>query len=86
MRTLLVVVLGATLLAIAALVGRILAGDHGMARAAAAFVPLWLTAASANMYVGVKKAGYTVVDEAPIFLIVFALPAAAAIALWWMYR
>lgn len=86
MRTLLLVVLGAALFVIAALVGRALAGNVGMARAAAAFVPLWLIAASANMYVGVKKAGYTVVDEAPIFLVVFSIPAAAAIALWWRYR
>jgi hypothetical protein len=57
-----------------------------MARAAATFVPLWLIAAIANMYIVVKKAGYTIADEAPIFVVVFSVPAAAAIALWWRCR
>jgi hypothetical protein len=35
------------------------------------------------MYVGVKRAGYSVADEAPIFLLVFAIPAAVALFVWW---
>jgi hypothetical protein len=32
---------------------------------------------------GVKSAGYTLADEAPIFLLVFAIPAAVAVLVWW---
>src|SRR3989475_1940476 len=36
------------------------------------FIALWLVAAGINMWVGVSKAGYSVAEEAPIFLVVFA--------------
>ncbi len=48
--------------------------------AAGLFVPLWFIAAGVNMWIGVSKAGYSVAEEAPIFLVVFAVP--AAVALW----
>jgi hypothetical protein len=35
------------------------------------------------MYIGVTRAGYPFADEAPVFLVVFAIPAAAALASWW---
>jgi len=38
------------------------------------------------MYIGVKRAGYSVADEAPVFLVVFAVPAALALLLWWKVR
>jgi len=38
------------------------------------------------MYIGVKRAGYSVADEAPVFLVVFAVPAALALLLWWKLR
>jgi hypothetical protein len=39
------------------------------------------------MWVGVAKAGYSVADEAPIFLVVFAVPVALALlVLWWTSR
>jgi hypothetical protein len=38
------------------------------------------------MYVGVKRAGYSVAEEAPVFLVVFAIPAAAALLAWWKLR
>jgi hypothetical protein len=50
-----------------------------MASAAKLFIPLWLVAAGINMWVGVSKAGYSVADEAPIFLVVFAVPALVAL-------
>ena len=37
------------------------------------------------MWVGVSKAGYSVAEELPIFLLIFAIPAAIAIFLWWKY-
>jgi len=36
------------------------------------------------MWVGVSKAGYSVAEEAPIFLIVFAVPAAVGLAVLWV--
>ena len=41
------------------------------------FVALWLAAAGFNMWVGVAKAGYSVGDELPVFLLLFGVPAAA---------
>ena len=53
-----------------------------LAIAAGCFIPIWLIAAGVNLWVGVARAGYSVADEAPIFLLVFAVPAAAAGLLW----
>ncbi|GAB2462522.1 MAG: hypothetical protein ACN6O3_22060 [Comamonas sp.] len=52
------------------------------------FVPAWLAVALANMWVGVTHAGYSVREELPILLIVFAVPAvvAAALAAWLLSR
>jgi hypothetical protein len=33
----------------------------------------------------VAKAGYSVAEEAPIFALVFAVPAAVALFVWWHY-
>jgi len=38
------------------------------------------------MHLGVKRAGYSVSEEAPIFLVVFGIPAAAALLAWWKLR
>jgi len=59
------------------------ASAAGMALAAKVFVPAWLLVAAANMWVGVTQAGYTVRDEAPILLLVFAVPAAVALIVAW---
>ena len=49
-------------------------------------VPLWLIGSAINMALGVKKAGYSGAEEFPIFLVVFAIPAAVAMVLWWRIR
>lgn len=38
------------------------------------FIPFWLIIAFINMWVGVTKAGYSVREELPILLIIFAIP------------
>jgi hypothetical protein len=38
------------------------------------------------MYLGIKRAGYSFAEEAPIFLLVFAVPAAVALGAWLKYR
>jgi hypothetical protein len=49
------------------------------------FIPLWFIAAAINMWIGVAKAGYSFMEELPIFLAIFAVPAAAAGFVWWKY-
>ena len=39
-----------------------------------------------KMAVGVKRAGDTVAEEAPVFLVVFAVPAIVALFLRWRLR
>ena len=56
-----------------------------MARATLIFIALWLIGAGINMYIGVARAGYSVADEAPIFLVVFGVPAAVALFVWWRF-
>lgn len=54
-----------------------------MATAARWFIPVWLIGAGINMWIGVAKAGYSVAEEAPVFLVVFAVPAAIAMLVVW---
>ena len=49
------------------------------------FIPLWFIAAAMNMWMGVARAGYSFMEELPIFLVIFAVPAAAAVFVWWKY-
>lgn len=51
--------------------------------AAIAYVVVWLLVAGFNMWVGVARAGYSVAEELPIFLLIFGVPAAAAILVKW---
>ena len=85
MRSLIIIAAGFALLVLclfaARLFGRTL--PESMLIGAQVFIPLWLIAAAANMWMGVAKAGYSVMEELPIFLLIFALPAAAAAFAWW---
>jgi hypothetical protein len=81
--TVIVIAIGLAVLAAGLFVGHTLGGAAGMARAALYFLPLWLIGAGINMYFGVHGAGYAVSDEAPILLVVFAVPAAVALLGWW---
>jgi len=49
------------------------------------FLGLWLAATLVNMWVGVSKAGYSIKDEAPVAVLVFAVPAIVAIVIWWRF-
>ena len=61
------------------------ASSAGMALAAKWFVPAGLLVAAVNMWVGVSHAGYSVREEFPILLGVFAVPAVlAALTVWWL--
>jgi hypothetical protein len=86
MHTLIVMGIGLLVLGACLFTGHAMGGATVMARAALYFLPLWLICAGINMYVGVRSAGYAVSEEAPVFLIVFALPALVALVVWWKLR
>lgn len=87
MRTAIIIAAGLLLLALFVLIGRFAGSPvaSAMARAALYFLPVWFIAAAVNMWMGVTKAGYSVAEEAPIFALIFAVPAAAALFVWWHY-
>lgn len=86
MHTIIVIGVGVFLLGLCLLVGRFVGeGPSALARAALVFVPLWFIGAAINPWIGVTHAGYSFIEapifEAPIFLLVFALPTALALLL-----
>lgn len=86
MHTVIVLGVGFGLLVLCALVGRFVGGPSGIAAGALVFLPLWLVGASINMYIGVVRAGYSISEEAPMFALVFGVPAIAALIVWWVLR
>lgn len=48
------------------------------------FIPLWFAGALINLSIGVLRAGYTLAQEAPIFLLVFGVPAITALLILWL--
>lgn len=46
---------------------------------------LWFAVTAGNMWIGVSKAGYSIADEMPILLLLFAVPAAAAALVRWRF-
>ncbi len=80
MHTIKVIGAGFLLLCAFLLIGR---AAGSISKAALYFLSVWLAGTGFNLWYGVTKAGYTVRDEAPIFLLVFTVPAAAALFAWW---
>jgi hypothetical protein len=85
MRTLIIIVAGLLLLGIFVFAGSRIGGTVTMVTAAKLFIPVWLVAALINIWIGVAQAGYSVAEELPIFLLIFAVPAAAAFVVWWKF-
>lgn len=85
MHTVKVVAGGFGLLALCLLVGRWVGATPavGLADAVKVFIALWLVAAGINMWRGVSKAGFSVAEEAPIFLLVFGAPTVVALYVLW---
>lgn len=81
MHTVLVLAGGFFLLALCVSASRF----SGLSRSMGAivFIPLWFVLAAFNLWVGVTRAGYTVAQEFPIFILVFGLPALVALVVWW---
>jgi hypothetical protein len=84
MHTIYVIAGGLLLLGIFLLFARGLSGVHSSVRGRfpLTFIPVWLACAAFNMWVGVARAGYPLSDELPVFLVVFAVPAAVAFWFW----
>ena len=88
MHTLKIILGGFLLLGVCLSLGRWISGPAVPVPSLAmkCFLGLWLIATAINMWFGVSKAGYSIKDEAPIALVVFAIPAIAAIVIWWRVR
>jgi hypothetical protein len=86
MRTIIIILGGFLLLAVCIGVVRLLGGGVvTIGTAVKVFIPIWLIAAGINMWIGVSRAGYSVAEELPIFLLIFSLPAAAALFILWKF-
>lgn len=84
MRTIIIIVAGLVVLALFAAGGwRFGSGAASLVSAVKVFIAVWLVAALVNMWMGVARAGYSVAEELPIFLVIFLVPAAVAAFLWW---
>ena len=84
--TIKVIAIGFALLGVCLLIGRLVrsSGESTLlGQAALVFIALWFVGAGINMWIGVARAGYSVKEEAPIFLVVFLVPAAVALLVWW---
>jgi hypothetical protein len=84
--TVIVISIGLMLLGLCTFVGHMVGGAPGMSAATLVFLPLWFIGAGINLIIGVKRAGYSIAEEAPIFLVVFAIPALVALFAWWRFR
>lgn len=84
MRTVLFLLAGFLLLGACVVLARLFSTNYPAAAgiATAVFVVLWLLIAGFNMWVGVARAGYSVSEELPIFLLIFGVPAVVAILKW----
>ncbi len=84
MRTAIIIAIGFAFLAACLLAPRLLGRPEATGTAAKIFLVLWLVAALANGWLGVR-AGYTWAQELPISLVIFIVPGAVAAYVWWKY-
>ena len=87
MRTALFLLAGFLFLAGALIVGKQFTASYSAATTVATvvFIVWWLVVAGLNMWAGVAKAGYSAAEELPIFLLIFGVPAAAALLVKWKF-
>lgn len=77
MHTAMVIGAGLVLLVVVAIAVRMAGADGWLVPKIV--LPVWLVASLVNMWVGVTRAGYSVAVETPILLVVFGVPALAAL-------
>ncbi|MCI0557779.1 MAG: hypothetical protein MN733_04735 [Nitrososphaera sp.] len=61
------------------------AGSKGMGLTTYLFIALWFLISAGNMWMGVARAGYSIREKLPIFLLIFLLPAALALFVYWRF-
>jgi hypothetical protein len=81
MRTVVIILIGLALLAAWLLVAKFVSeGRPATVRTAVrAFIAVWFVAAAINLWIGVSQAGYSFLEELPIFLVIFGIPTAFAV-------
>jgi hypothetical protein len=79
MRTAIILAIGFALLSASLAAGWFTGGAARLKTAALVFVMAWFLATALNMYIGVSRAGYSFMEELPIFLLLFGVPAIAAL-------
>lgn len=78
---------GLALLVVFLLLARIFWGAGAVAKAALVFIPIWFVIAAIYVLLGVYQYGYSVSQEAPMFLLDFGVPAVVAFGLSrWLRR
>jgi hypothetical protein len=85
MRTLIIIGIGFALFGLCLGTGWLAGGAAKMKVAALVFIGLWFVAAAVNLYIGVARAGYSFMEELPIFLLIFGAPAVVAALLRWKF-
>jgi hypothetical protein len=87
MRTLTILAAGLLIFAGLFLYGRLFVQHypHALTWATWGFVAAWLVATVFNLWVGVSHAGYSVREELPIMLLLFAVPAVVALLVRWKF-
>ena len=85
MRTTLFLIAGFLLLGALLVVARLFSAHvpNATAWAIGVFVVVWFVVTAANLAVGVWQAGYSVMEELPIFLLLFVVPVAVGLCLKW---
>ena len=85
MRTTLFLLAGLSLLACCTILARLFSNyfPSSATTLLIVFMLLWLALTGFNMWVGVVRAGYSVSEELPIMLMLFGVPAAAALLAKW---
>jgi hypothetical protein len=86
MRTVIIILGGFLLLMLCLGVAKIGSGNQASyTLAIKVFIGLWLAIAAINMWVGITKAGYGFMEELPIFLAIFLLPAGVAMLIQYKF-
>ena len=88
MRTLVIILAGFVLWALCLGVAKGVSGSTraSITAATAIFVALWFIASAVNLWIGVAQAGYSFLEELPIFLVIFLLPVCTALFVRWRIR
>ena len=81
MRTAIIFGIGLALLGACLGAGWLLGGAARLKMATLVFIGLWFIATAVNMYIGVTRAGYSFMEELPIFLLLFGAPTLVALLL-----